>query len=145
MQASLLGTSRRSDGKLQVTYNGHPLYLFARDNGAGQTNDQGVSAFGALWYVLSPAGSAITAAAPSSAGADTAVEGSYRFHVIIAAALTASGWRRLTSRFSPIQRAYSFDHVPSEEEIADVLDRWLLNRSLAVSYLFLLGVREGAG
>jgi predicted lipoprotein with Yx(FWY)xxD motif len=68
VQASLLGTSRRSDGKLQVTYDGHPLYLFARDNGAGQTNGQGVSAFGALWYVLSPAGSAITAAAPSSGG-----------------------------------------------------------------------------
>jgi predicted lipoprotein with Yx(FWY)xxD motif len=65
---SLLGTSRRSDGKLQVTYDGHPLYLFAQDSSAGQTNGQGVNAFGAFWYVLSPAGTAITTAPQNSNG-----------------------------------------------------------------------------
>jgi DNA-3-methyladenine glycosylase II len=35
-----------------------------------------------------------------------------------------------------IQRAYGFDHVPSEEEIAEISDRWRPYRSLAVSYLF---------
>jgi hypothetical protein len=44
-----------------VTYNGHPLYLFSGDSSAGQTSGQGVSAFGGLWYVLSPAGNQITA------------------------------------------------------------------------------------
>jgi DNA-3-methyladenine glycosylase II len=44
-----------------------------------------------------------------------------------------------------IQRAYGFDHVPSEEEIAQVADRWRPYRSLAVSYLFASEYGEGAG
>ena len=35
-----------------------------------------------------------------------------------------------------IQRAYGFDHLPTEEEVAEVSDRWRPDRSLAVSYLF---------
>jgi predicted lipoprotein with Yx(FWY)xxD motif len=50
------GTVRRRDGKLQVTYGGHPLYLFALDKRAGQTRGQALKQFGAEWYVLSPAG-----------------------------------------------------------------------------------------
>jgi predicted lipoprotein with Yx(FWY)xxD motif len=57
----------------QVAYNGHPLYYYVADHGAGQANGQGLKEFGALWFVLSPAGRAITsapsttrAAAPSS-------------------------------------------------------------------------------
>jgi DNA-3-methyladenine glycosylase II len=44
-----------------------------------------------------------------------------------------------------IQRAYGFDHVPSEEEIAEVSDRWRPYRSLAVSYLFASEYGEGSG
>jgi len=44
-----------------------------------------------------------------------------------------------------IRRAYGFDHVPSEEEIAEVSDRWRPYRSLAVSYLFASEYGEGAG
>jgi DNA-3-methyladenine glycosylase II len=44
-----------------------------------------------------------------------------------------------------IQRAYGFDHVPSEEEIVEVSDRWRPYRSLAVSYLFASEYGEGAG
>ena len=51
-----LGTSKRRDGKLQVTYNGHPLYTYAGDEKPGQTNGQGIDEFGAEWYVLSPLG-----------------------------------------------------------------------------------------
>ena len=51
-----LGTARRKDGRLQVTYNRHPLYYFAGDAKAGQTRGQGMEAFGSEWYVLSPAG-----------------------------------------------------------------------------------------
>jgi predicted lipoprotein with Yx(FWY)xxD motif len=58
--ASMLGTTPRSDGKPQVTYNGHPLYTFTADQGPGQTNGQGVTAFGAPWYVISPSGDQIT-------------------------------------------------------------------------------------
>jgi predicted lipoprotein with Yx(FWY)xxD motif len=65
--AALVGTAKRSDGGRQVTYNGHPLYLFAQDTQAGQTTGQGLTAFGAPWYVLSPAGTQITTQ-PSNSG-----------------------------------------------------------------------------
>jgi len=58
-KSSLLGTVRRADGRLQVTYNHHPLYRFAKDVKRGQTNGEGLDAFGAEWYVVSPAGSKI--------------------------------------------------------------------------------------
>jgi predicted lipoprotein with Yx(FWY)xxD motif len=64
--ADEVGATSRSDGKTQVTYNGHPLYLFEGDSGPGDTNGQGIAAFGARWYVLSPAGSQVTASASSS-------------------------------------------------------------------------------
>jgi predicted lipoprotein with Yx(FWY)xxD motif len=60
--ASMLGTIKRSDNTTQVTYNKHPLYYFARDSQAGQHNGQGVDAFGAKWYAVGPAGSAVTGA-----------------------------------------------------------------------------------
>jgi predicted lipoprotein with Yx(FWY)xxD motif len=56
--ASLLGTIKRGDGSTQVTYNKHPLYYFARDSGPGQQSGQGIDAFGAKWFVVTPAGSA---------------------------------------------------------------------------------------
>ncbi len=60
ISASKLGTIRRSDGKQQVTYNGHPLYTFQQDTKAGQTHGEGLTAFGAKWFVLSPAGNQIS-------------------------------------------------------------------------------------
>jgi predicted lipoprotein with Yx(FWY)xxD motif len=59
VRASLLGTTRRKDGTLEVTYNGHPLYYFVTDRKPGQTTGQGVNQFGAPWWVLSPAGKEI--------------------------------------------------------------------------------------
>jgi predicted lipoprotein with Yx(FWY)xxD motif len=53
---SLLGTSTRRDGKTQVTYNGHPLYYYVGDSKAGDMNGQGISAFGARWYAVTPSG-----------------------------------------------------------------------------------------
>jgi hypothetical protein len=64
--ASLVGTTTRPEGKTQVTYNGHPLYLFAQDQKPGETNGQGVSAFGAEWFALSGAG--VQASGTSSSG-----------------------------------------------------------------------------
>jgi predicted lipoprotein with Yx(FWY)xxD motif len=56
---SLVATTMRSDGKAQVTYNGHPLYTFSGDEKAGDTNGEGVNAFGGNWYVLDPSGNKI--------------------------------------------------------------------------------------
>jgi predicted lipoprotein with Yx(FWY)xxD motif len=67
-EASLIGTIKRSDGGSQVTYNGHPLYLFIKDQKPGQTTGQGVTAFGAPWFALTPAGTQDSAPASSSAG-----------------------------------------------------------------------------
>jgi predicted lipoprotein with Yx(FWY)xxD motif len=55
VKASLLGTTKRKNGKSQVTYKGHPLYRFIGDAKAGQTNGQGIVAFGGRWSVLHPA------------------------------------------------------------------------------------------
>jgi predicted lipoprotein with Yx(FWY)xxD motif len=63
--ASIVATSARSDGKPQVTYNGHPLYVFSGDQKPGDTNGEGVNAFGGLWYALSSAGNQIVGSAPN--------------------------------------------------------------------------------
>lgn len=68
LTASMLGTTKRSDGTTQVTYNGHPLYLFSGDNKPGDTAGQNVDAFGAEWYVLSPAGDKVEGKAKNSGG-----------------------------------------------------------------------------
>jgi predicted lipoprotein with Yx(FWY)xxD motif len=61
LSASKLGTTKRKDGKLQVTYGGHPLYYFAPDKQAGDVNGQGIVHFGGTWWVVSAAGLKITA------------------------------------------------------------------------------------
>jgi predicted lipoprotein with Yx(FWY)xxD motif len=53
LTASMLGTTMRADGTTQVTYNGWPLYYYANDKAAGDTNGEGV---GSVWYVITPAG-----------------------------------------------------------------------------------------
>ena len=59
LKASLLGTTRRSDGRMQVTYGGHPLYRFLQDKAPGQTKGEGLKFFGAEWYVVAPTGKKI--------------------------------------------------------------------------------------
>ena len=56
VDASLLGTTEREDGSIQVTYNGSPLYYWAGDAAPGDTNGQGVKD---VWFVISPAGDII--------------------------------------------------------------------------------------
>lgn len=65
----------QSDGMRQVTYYGHPLYYYVGDKSVGEANGQGLKEFGALWYVLSGKGKAVTSmpsppatAAPESSG-----------------------------------------------------------------------------
>ena len=66
--ASTVTTAPRSDGAPQVVYHGHPLYLFSGDKNPGDTNGQGVTAFGGAWYALSPAGDAVTGSGSGSTG-----------------------------------------------------------------------------
>ena len=56
VDASLLGSSERTDGSLQATYNGWPLYHFAADDAPGDTNGQLV---GDVWFVIGPDGTPI--------------------------------------------------------------------------------------
>jgi predicted lipoprotein with Yx(FWY)xxD motif len=58
-RAGLLGTTKRADGTVQVTYAGHPLYYFSGDKKPGQINCQNVVNFGGLWLVVSPGGAAV--------------------------------------------------------------------------------------
>jgi predicted lipoprotein with Yx(FWY)xxD motif len=55
-QQSLLGTTKRKDGTLQVTYDGHPIYGFVEDKKPGETNGNDFNGFGAQWYALLPNG-----------------------------------------------------------------------------------------
>jgi predicted lipoprotein with Yx(FWY)xxD motif len=60
LTASKLETITRPGGTRQVTYNGHPLYLFIKDKKPGQTTGQGLTAFGAAWFAVSPVGDQIS-------------------------------------------------------------------------------------
>jgi len=59
LDSKLLGTTKRSDGTLQVTYAKHPLYYFKEDTKPGQIKCQNVSNFGGLWLVVAPSGKAV--------------------------------------------------------------------------------------
>lgn len=69
--AADLSTTKRADGKLQVTYKGHPIYMFIKDKDAGDAYGEGVKAFGADWYVLAPSGSKIEDTHSSSAASSS--------------------------------------------------------------------------
>ena len=66
LDASLLGTTPRSDGGAQVTYNGHPLYRFSGDQKPGDTNGEGLTDFGGSWFALSAAGDQVSSPASTS-------------------------------------------------------------------------------
>ena len=69
VDASKLGTTKRKDGSMQVTYNGWPLYYFVKDTKAGDTVGQDV---GQVWYVIAPDGSQVSSASMPVAAAATA-------------------------------------------------------------------------
>ena len=71
-QAALVGTTMRTDGSTQATYNGHPLYYFANDKAAGDARGQGINRFGGGWYVVDPTGNKIDSDAPAPAPAPAA-------------------------------------------------------------------------
>lgn len=55
VNSELLGTTERTDGTTQVTYNGHPLYYYAHEE-PGEVKCHNVSTHGGLWWVIQPSG-----------------------------------------------------------------------------------------
>jgi predicted lipoprotein with Yx(FWY)xxD motif len=71
VKANLFGTTKRKNGKAQVTYKGHPLYLYKLDHAAGQIAGQRQNFFGGKWYAVSASGAANTKASPAGGGTST--------------------------------------------------------------------------
>jgi predicted lipoprotein with Yx(FWY)xxD motif len=74
VDAAKLSVTKRTDGKSQVVYAGHPLYFYAADSKAGDTNGQGLDQFGAEWYVLSAGGNKVEKSS-SSGSSDSSSSG----------------------------------------------------------------------
>jgi predicted lipoprotein with Yx(FWY)xxD motif len=62
------GTIKRSDGSVQATFDGHPLYTFVGDTAPGQAKGNGLNAAGGLWHEVTTSGSAAPAPAGASSG-----------------------------------------------------------------------------
>lgn len=65
--SSALGTTKRKDGTMQVTYEGHPLYTFAGDSGPGEANGQESEG---TWFVMDEAGAAVKGSAAAGGEAE---------------------------------------------------------------------------
>jgi predicted lipoprotein with Yx(FWY)xxD motif len=70
------GTIKRSDGQLQVTYDGHPLYTYTGDTTAGQINGNGLNASGGMWWAITPTGTELGLATSSSGSGSGGSSGS---------------------------------------------------------------------
>ena len=63
------GTIKRSDGSVQATFDGHPLYTFVGDTAPGQAKGNGLNAAGGLWHEITTSGSAAPVSTSSAGGA----------------------------------------------------------------------------
>jgi predicted lipoprotein with Yx(FWY)xxD motif len=70
-----LATITRSDGSVQATYNGHPLYTYVGDKAPGQDKGNGLNLSGGLWHDVTVSG----AAAPASSASASAGGGGYGY------------------------------------------------------------------
>jgi predicted lipoprotein with Yx(FWY)xxD motif len=69
IQDAALGTIKRSDGDMQVTYHGHPLYYYAADASTpGKTKGEDLEQFGAGWYLVSAHGRPVESGSGSGSG-----------------------------------------------------------------------------
>src|SRR5580700_1505713 len=62
------GTIKRSDGSVQATFDGHPLYAFVGDTGPGQAKGNGLNAAGGLWHEITTSGTAPAGSSTSGSG-----------------------------------------------------------------------------
>jgi predicted lipoprotein with Yx(FWY)xxD motif len=76
---SMLGTTKRTDGKTQITYAGHPLYTFSQDKAAGDTKGQGLNLSGGQWYLLSTNGTSITSKPAAPMQSSSSSSGGYGY------------------------------------------------------------------
>lgn len=74
-----LATITRSDGTVQATYDGHPLYTYAGDTAPGQAKGNGLNASGGLWYEMTVSGATPAAGAGASPSATTSSKGGYGY------------------------------------------------------------------
>jgi len=117
--AKLVGTTRRTDGRIQVTYNGHPLYDFVQDTKPGLAKGEGLTGFGGRWDPVSAAGRAVQAPpAPTTpvaativspgAGDSAGVGGTFSVNVSLQARTAAAN-----SLLSGFSSAYNDPNAPS--------------------------------
>jgi predicted lipoprotein with Yx(FWY)xxD motif len=62
------GTIKRSDGSVQATFDGHPLYAFAGDTAPGQAKGNDLNAAGGLWHEITTSGTAAVGSSSSGSG-----------------------------------------------------------------------------
>lgn len=74
VSASKLGTVKRSDGSMQITYAGHPLYTYTADATPGQVSGNGINSFGGVWNAVQPSGSNAPAGTVAGGGESTSKE-----------------------------------------------------------------------
>jgi predicted lipoprotein with Yx(FWY)xxD motif len=72
------GTITRTDGKVQATYDGHPLYTYAADSAPGQISGDGLNVSGGLWWAMTPSGAKL-AASPSGSSSSSSSGGGYGY------------------------------------------------------------------
>ena len=77
VDAAALGTIKRDDGDMQVTYHGHPLYYYAADASTpGKTKGEDIDQFGAGWYLVTAGGKSIESQSKSHSGSNSDNSGS---------------------------------------------------------------------
>jgi predicted lipoprotein with Yx(FWY)xxD motif len=62
------GTIKRSDGSVQATFDGHPLYTFAGDTAPGQAKGNGLNVAGGVWHEITTSGTAPAGSSSSGSG-----------------------------------------------------------------------------
>ncbi len=76
LHASLISYVNRGGGKMQVAYDGHPLYQFVDDTTAGVATGEGLHSFGGYWYVVSSSGNPVTASGQGATATKTSTTSS---------------------------------------------------------------------